>query len=78
MAIEIVERIAGCLGSKAEMARVCGVRPPSLHGWVRIPDCHVLKIEAAVRANGGNIDRYSMRPDIFGESPKTTDQKSVA
>ena len=78
MAIEIVERIADCLGSKAEMARVCGVRPPSLHGWVRIPDCHVLKLEAAVRAKGGDINRYSMRPDIFGESSQATENKSVA
>ena len=78
MAIEIVERIADCLGSKAEMARICGVRPPSLHGWVRIPDCHVLKLEAAVRAKDGDIDRYSMRPDIFGESSQATENKSVA
>lgn len=78
MAIDIVERIADCLGSKAEVARICGVRPPSLHGWVRIPDCHVLKLEAAVRAKGGDIDRYSMRPDIFGESPESTESKSVA
>jgi len=78
MAIEIVEKIADCLGSKAEMARICDVRPPSLHGSVRIPDCHVLKLEAAVRAKGGDIDRYSMRPDIFGESPESTESKSVA
>ena len=78
MAIEIVEEIADCLGSKAEMARICSVRPPSLHGWARIPDRHVLKLEAAVKAKGGDIDRYSMRPDIFGEFPKTTERKSVA
>jgi len=78
MAIEIVERLAECLGSKAELARVCGVRAPSIHGWVRIPDCHVLKIESAVKARGGGIDRYAMRPDIFGESPQSIENKSVA
>lgn len=78
MAIEMVEKIADCLGSKTEVARICGVKPPSLHGWVRIPDCHVLKIEAAVRAKGGDITRYTMRPDIFGDAPESSDSRSVA
>lgn len=78
MAIEIVEEVAKCLGSQAEVARVCGVKPPSLHGWVRIPDRHVLKIEAAVRAKGGDITRYTMRPDIFGNAPESSEPRSVA
>ena len=73
-----LQKLVECLGTKAEVARVCGIRPPTLHGWTRIPAHHVLSLEAAVKAKGGDIDRYSMRPDIYGDCPQATDQKSVA
>lgn len=78
MAIKILSDLVDCLGSQAEIARVCGVRPPSLHRWVRIPARHVLTLEAAVKKRGGGIDRYSMRPDIYGDRPQSTERKSVA
>lgn len=78
MAISIISELAECLGSQAEIARVCRVKPPSLHRWVRIPARHVLVLEEAVRDSGGDIDRYSMRPDIYGERPQSRSQKSVA
>lgn len=73
-----LERLVECLGTKAEVARVCGVRPPSLHGWTRIPAHHVLALEAAVKAKGGDIDRYSMRPDVYGQRPQSTERKPAA
>lgn len=78
MAISILFDLSTCLGSQAEVARVCGVQPPTLHGWKRVPAHHVLALEAAIKAKGGDIDRYSMRPDIFGDAPQTTKRKSVA
>lgn len=78
MANCILEQLVECLGTKVEVARVCGVRPPSLHGWTRVPAHHVLALEAAVKAKGGDIDRYSMRPDVYGQRPKSTASKSVA
>lgn len=73
-----LETLVKCLGSKVEVARVCGVKPPTLHNWTRIPAHHVLALEAAVKEVGGDIDRYSMRPDIFGDSYQATENKSVA
>lgn len=78
MAIKILADLSECLGSQAAVARAAGVKPPSLHKWVRIPAGRVLAIEAAVRKKGGIIDRYSMRPDIYGDSPNPNAQKSVA
>lgn len=78
MAYSMLEKLVDCLGTKVEVARVCGVRPPTLHGWTQIPAHHVLALEEAVRKRGGFIDRYSMRPDIYGESPQATQNKSVA
>ncbi|GAA3555956.1 transcriptional regulator [Marinobacter xestospongiae] len=71
-------KLAACLGSKVEVARVCGVKPPTLHNWTRIPAHHVLALEAAVKAKGGDIDRYSLRPDIYGQRPQSTGGRSVA
>lgn len=73
-----LESLVKSLGSKVEVARVCGVKPPTLHNWVRIPAHHVLALEAAVKGVGGDIDRYSMRPDIYGQRPQSTESKSVA
>lgn len=78
MAIKILADLSSCLGSQAAIARACGVRPPSLHKWVRIPARHVLALEHAVQDKGGCIDRYSMRPDLYGDSPQRTERKSVA
>ncbi|PPI86185.1 Cro/Cl family transcriptional regulator [Marinobacter maroccanus] len=78
MTDSVLEQLVECLGTKVEVARICSVRPPTLHNWTRIPAHHVLTLEAAVKAQGGDIDRYSMRPDIFGESPEATKQQSVA
>ena len=73
-----LQSLVECLGSKVEVARVCGVKPPTLHNWTRIPAHHVLALEDAVKCAGGKIDRYPMRPDIFGESPQSTERQSVA
>lgn len=75
---EQLEKLTECLGSKVEVARICGVKPPTLHKWTRIPAHHVLTLESAVKAKGGALDRYAMRPDIFGESPQSTESKCVA
>jgi DNA-binding transcriptional regulator YdaS (Cro superfamily) len=74
----MLDKLVDCLGSKKEVARICSVRPPTLHNWTRIPAHHVLILEEAVKAKGGDIDRYSMRPDIFGKCPESMSQKSVA
>lgn len=78
MAIHILSDLSKCLGSQAEVARVCKVQPPTLHGWKRVPAHHVLALEAEIKAKGGDIDRYSMRPDIFGDRPDSIERKSVA
>lgn len=78
MTNSMIDEVVRCLGTKVEVARVCGVRPPTLHGWKRVPAHHVLALEAAIKEKSGDIDRYSMRPDIYGESPQATERKSVA
>ncbi|WP_081698828.1 transcriptional regulator [Marinobacter sp. EN3] len=78
MANRMLDQVASALGSKVEVARVCGVRPPTLYKWTRIPAHYVLALEEAIAEKGGDIDRYSMRPDIYGQSPQSTERQSVA
>jgi DNA-binding transcriptional regulator YdaS (Cro superfamily) len=78
MAIEMVDQVSEQLGGRPKLIKLLGCDRSTPCRWHRIPAHHVLKIEAAVRENGGDIDRYSMRPDIFGDAPESTDSKSVA
>ena len=53
-------------GTAAELARRVGVTPQALGQWDQVPPGRVLAVEAAV---GGKVDRYQLRPDIYGERP---------
>lgn len=60
------------------MARLCGVKQPSVWRWLRIthvlPPEHVLAVEAAT-----GISRHDLRPDIYPiESPAAPGAERVA
>ena len=78
MAVRIVNEVAAQLGGRPKLVKLLGCDRSTPCRWSRIPAHHVLKIEAAIKEKGGDIDRYSMRPDIYGESPEATEQQSVA
>ena len=50
--------------NQSEMARICGVKQPSVWAWVHgqkpLPAEHVLKVEAAT-----GVSRHDLRPDIY-------------
>lgn len=52
------------IGSQGRMARLCGVKQPSVWRWVHkmgeLPAQHVLKVEEAT-----GISRHDLRPDIY-------------
>lgn len=52
------------IGSQAALARLCGVKQPSVWHWLknsqRLPAEHVLAVEAAT-----GISRHELRPDIY-------------
>lgn len=49
------------LGGPTEVARICGLRAPTVHGWKQIPEKHCPAIE---RHRGGEFTVERMRPDI--------------
>lgn len=52
------------MGSQDRMARLCGVKQPSVWRWLhrqrRLPAEHVLKVEQAT-----GVSRHDLRPDIY-------------
>lgn len=78
MVIPIVDEVAGQLGGRPKLVELLGCSRGNLFKWSRIPARHVLTIERAIAEEGGTIDRYYMRPDIYGEPPQSNPAKSVA
>lgn len=78
MVLPIVDEVARELGGRPKLVKLLNCTRGNLFKWRRIPARHVLSIEAAIQESGGTIDRYYMRPDIYGDSPNPNAQKSVA
>lgn len=61
---EALLRAVDILGTKSELARVCGVSPTAVWKWVqsskRLPAEYVLRVEAAT-----GVSRHWLRPDIY-------------
>ncbi|MCH4893981.1 hypothetical protein GO308_12735 [Sphingomonas sp. SFZ2018-12] len=57
--------LAALDGNQSELARICGVRQPTVWGWLNkgrgiLPAEYVLRVEAAT-----GISRSELRPDIY-------------
>lgn len=74
MSTPILRAIA-VLGTPYRLARAVGVKPPTVHGWVktgRVPATRVLAVEAAT-----GVSRHALRPDIFGPDPTQLDHDNA-
>jgi len=66
LASRAFDRVIDIVGSQTELALRLGVKQPSVNNWKirrRVPAERVLEIEKLV---GGQVTRYEMRPDVFG------------
>ena len=67
MSNSVFKRIVDHFGSKRKLAEALGVKPQSVQKWDRqIPAERVLEIE---RLTDGDVTRFEIRPDVFGEEP---------
>jgi len=63
METEAFKRVVEIVGSKAEIARQCGVTGQHIQKWKsRVPAIHVVKLE---KLTGGAVRREELRPDVF-------------
>lgn len=58
------------VGTASALARELDITREAVSQWKQVPADRVLAVE---KATGGKVDRYSLRPDIYGERPRTTD-----
>jgi len=65
-------------GSQLGLARLLGIRSPSISEWRRrgrVPAERCAAIEAATE---GKVTRYDLRPDVFGSTaPTVTDAREA-
>ena len=61
-----VRKLIGLAGGIKPLADKLGVTPSSISGWVQVPIRRVFEIEDAFP---GQITRYEMRSDCFGDAP---------
>jgi len=61
--------------TKRKVAEICGISPPALSYWKRVPSEHCIDLEVA---SEGAVTRYEMRPDVFGVSPDRRKDNSAA
>ena len=62
------------LGGQVKTGSLVGVTQQSVSNWVRlnnVPAEHILKIEKALSKVGSDLDRYDLRPDVFGVRPES-------
>ena len=67
-----IELAVNRVGGQSALAREMGVSPQAVWKWLkagRAPIGRVLDIE---RATGGEVTRYALRPDIYGDIAKQT------
>lgn len=61
---EALREAVGRAGSQAALARICGVKQPSVWAWLKqgktLPAEHVLGVESAT-----GISRHRLRPDLY-------------
>lgn len=59
-----VQKAVEILGGQAALARACGVTQPAVFRWlngIRVKADHVMSI---VKATGGEVKAYQIRPDL--------------
>lgn len=68
MYTEPLNRAIALIGLTA-LAKAAGVKPPTVHVWLRTgrtPAERCLRVEQATR---GQVTRYELRPDVYGAPP---------
>lgn len=57
------------VGSQTKLAKLLGIRSPSISEWRRRQRVPAERCIAIEQATGGKITRYDLRPDVFGAAP---------
>lgn len=62
-----LQRAISIIGGPTMTAGLLGIKPQAVSQWKQAPVSRVLRLE---EATGGDVTRYDLRPDIYGEQPR--------
>lgn len=69
----VMKAVVKTLGGQHSVGRELGVTQQTVSSWVsgktRMPAERVLHIERLLKEVGSEIDRYDLRPDVYGPRP---------
>lgn len=72
------------LGGQLALSEKLGISQQAVSQWVAkrgkgvIPVDHILHVERLLVAAGSEIDRYDLRPDVYGPRPDSQDASTDA
>lgn len=70
---DVTKKAVKALGGQVVAAGELGISQQAVSQWVSkkgvIPVEHILHIERLLKEKGSSIDRYDLRPDVYGDRP---------
>lgn len=67
--MDALDRAITELGTQEKLAAALGIKSPSVSEWRKRGSIPVERCAAIETATHGNVTRYELRPDVFGEAP---------
>jgi DNA-binding transcriptional regulator YdaS (Cro superfamily) len=71
--ISVTKRAIKALGGQRSVGKAMGVTQQTVFQWTSskygVPAERVLHIERLLKESGSEIDRYDLRPDVYGPRP---------
>jgi DNA-binding transcriptional regulator YdaS (Cro superfamily) len=78
---EVTKKAIKALGGQVAVADDLGVSQQAVSQWVSrkgvIPVEHILHVEKLLKDVGSDVDRYELRPDIYGDRPFSVSSEST-
>lgn len=68
-AMDGIDRAIQVAGTAAKLAGLVGVVPMTVTQWRRRGQVPAERCRAIEAATNGEVTRYQLRPDVFGEAP---------
>lgn len=69
--MNVIEKAVHVANGPSALAKALGIKPPSVVQWLKgvrpVPAGRCIAIE---QATGGQVTRYELRPDVFGQPPQ--------
>lgn len=77
---EVTKRAVKAIGGQEAVASGLGISQQAVSQWISkkgvVPVGHVLHVEHLLKEKGSSIDRYDLRPDVYGERPADSNDVS--